>query len=91
MIHCCRVCNRCAGGLVTEECRHLSAPQFDWPALDLCPACAANPQNVKEHDDAEVAHIVALVKEAQRQVAPIAAREREGEHIGQGLMEFRMR
>ncbi len=40
MIQVCRICSTIAGGMVTEEQRHIAGAQFGWPASDLCPACA---------------------------------------------------
>jgi hypothetical protein len=35
--------------------------------------------------------VLAILQQAQRKVQPIIDHERKGEHISQGLMEFRMR
>lgn len=61
MIQCCRICGVIAGGMVTEEQRHLAGVQFGWPEIDLCPMCVNGPDT----EDETLLAILECAKEAK--------------------------
>jgi hypothetical protein len=82
MMHRCRVCGICAGGLVRDR---YGPDEVNWPEPDLCPTCPA---------DAEAEtypQFKALIEAARQQVAPIIEKERAGEHITAEIMEMRLK
>ncbi len=84
MIHRCRHCGICAGGLVRSHCE---PENLSWPESDLCPNCVRfkdtlTPDQIALRD---------AISKAFAETASVREAERAGERIEQGLMEMRLK